>query len=541
MDPSDGNDGPWSTFAFRVGEPEQVVKLLVGTTSSETWVVDESGCNDLTTTCPNDRGYLFNQSKSMTWRQNNVYSIPYENNLGIDVTGQYGFDTVGLDWPGSGGPSINQSVIAGIAAPDFFLGVFGLSPRPVNFSSSESASFDDPQSSYLSQLQKSNAIPSLSYGYTAGAKNRQCLSKRVLGSLTLGGYDASLFQPSNVSFNMSQVTDRDLMVGVQSIQIQTAGEPDHEYHDGFYSFVDGIASHIWLPLAACEMFEEAFGIEYDPLTELYLVNDTLHRQLLSHNATIDFELAMIVNEGPTITIQLPYSSFDLLATAEYPGVKNESHYFPIRRATNESQFTLGRTFLQDAYLIVDYERSSFSLNQRTFDTDAPQKLVPLEPLTGAGTNATEPLAYDGNDEKQGTLRPGYIAGIVVGAVIVLLFIVGTWFLIRRKTRKWNKHQSKETEQETEQTVSWQKAEMEEQLRYELEEERLEMDGHLRYELEEQKPGMGRRMRYELEEPRPEMDGREFVCAELHADHRATELPSHVRKPEPGPHPLYELE
>ncbi|KAL9084829.1 MAG: hypothetical protein Q9165_007897 [Trypethelium subeluteriae] len=541
MDPSDGNDGPWSTFAFRVGEPEQVVELLVGTSSSETWVVDESGCNDLINSCPNDRGYLFNESKSMTWRQNNVYNVPYENNLGIDVTGQYGFDTVGLDWPGSGGPSINQSVVAGIAAPDFFLG--GSQNRPQQMLYTDT---NDVVSGltrlviYLTQLQESNLIPSLSYGYTAGAQNHSL--SRVLGSLTLGGYDASLFQPSNVSFNMSQVTDRDLVVGVQSISIQAANEPAHEYHNGFYSFVDGIAPHIWLPLAACEVFEEAFGIAYDPSTELYLVNDTLHQQLISQDATVDFELAMTVNEGPTVTIQLPYSTFDLLATAEYPGLKNASHYFPIRRATNESQFTLGRTFLQDAYLIVDYERSNFSLNQRTFNTDAPQRLVPLPPLTDTATNATEPATYDGNDDKQGTLRPEYIAGIVAGAMLILIWAVGTWALMRRrKSRKWTKDGSKETKQETEQTVSWQKPEMEGQSRYELEENGHEIDEHLRYELEEQKSGMDRRMRYELEEGRLEMDGSEFVCAELHAHHRAAELPSHVRKPELSPHPLYELE
>ena len=122
MGPSDGNDGPWSTFAFRIGEPEQVVKLLVGTTTSETWVVDESGCNNLASSCPSNRGYLFNETASTTWEENNLYDIPAESNLGIYASGQYGFDTVGLSWQGSGGPFVNKTVVAGITAPDFYLG-----------------------------------------------------------------------------------------------------------------------------------------------------------------------------------------------------------------------------------------------------------------------------------------------------------------------------------------------------------------------------------------------------------------------------------
>ena len=48
--------------------------------------------------------------------------------------GQYGHDIVSLGYPGSGGPTLSNQVVAGIATPDFWLGIFGkLCGFPVQF------------------------------------------------------------------------------------------------------------------------------------------------------------------------------------------------------------------------------------------------------------------------------------------------------------------------------------------------------------------------------------------------------------------------
>lgn len=39
--------------------------------------------------------------------------------------GQFGHDTVSLGYPGGGGPSLSDVVVAGIATPDFWLGQLG--------------------------------------------------------------------------------------------------------------------------------------------------------------------------------------------------------------------------------------------------------------------------------------------------------------------------------------------------------------------------------------------------------------------------------
>jgi hypothetical protein len=68
-----------------------------------------------------------------------------------------------------------------------------------------------------------------------------------------------------------------------------------------------------------------------------------------------------------VNITLPYDAFDLQLS--YPYLPNTTYadpskyYFPLRQAANETQYVLGRAFLQEAYLITDYERNNFSIHQ----------------------------------------------------------------------------------------------------------------------------------------------------------------------------------
>lgn len=75
-------------------------------------------------------------------------------------------------------------------------------------------------------------------------------------------------------------------------------------------------------------------------------------------------------EGRTINIDLPHSTFDL--QAGYPIFANSTNYFLIRRAANESQYVIGRAFLQEAYLSVDWERSYFNISQAVFAAPMPE-------------------------------------------------------------------------------------------------------------------------------------------------------------------------
>lgn len=98
-------------------------------------------------------------------------------------------------------------------------------------------------------------------------------------------------------------------------------------------------------MEACQAFEAAFGLEWNETAGRYWVNDTTYQRLYKANPTITFGVRN-PKGGPTAEISLPYASFDRQARDLF--AQNIMKYFPLQRAANDSQYTLGRTFLQEA-------------------------------------------------------------------------------------------------------------------------------------------------------------------------------------------------
>lgn len=438
----EGNDGPWSTFVIRVGTPARVLKVLASTTVPETWIVSNQGC--LTTdptNCPDSRGNTFNVNASSTWDDHGYFALGVELNLPYTSNyddGEYGFDTLGLGYPGSGAnaTTLSHQVIASIATKDFYLGNLGLTPRTVNLTD-----MDNPVPSYLSNLKTSNLIPSLSFGYNAGAQYRL---KKAVASLTLGGYDSSRFTPNDVEFSFASDISRDLVVGLQSIQFSDAQTQHKELlpSGSVFTFIDSTIPHIWLPVDACKAFEDAFGITYDNKTELYLVNNTLHDTLTKQNASVSFIIANQLQGGSTVTITFPYAAFDL--RVEYPIVNSSQYYFPLRRAANDTQYTLGRAFLQESFLTVDYERSTFKVQPALWDANASHNITSI-----LSVNASTPQR-SGNPNPH-KLSTGATAGIAVAAVVICLLIlgVGLYWFFRKKRRGHNKPDGSQSDPQAE--------------------------------------------------------------------------------------------
>ena len=172
----DGNDGNWSSFHIHVGEPEQRFRVFPATNAQETWIPVPEGCvSSDPLDCGARRGVELFQSKkstgfqtnqSSTWTSMGLYDLAIDNKLDFSGNALYGLDTVGLGLSNPGSLSLNGQVVGGIATKDFYLGIFGLGPKPPNFT-------DTPIPSYMRNLKDRNLIPSLSYGYTAGAYYRK--------------------------------------------------------------------------------------------------------------------------------------------------------------------------------------------------------------------------------------------------------------------------------------------------------------------------------------------------------------------------------
>ncbi|CAD6593051.1 MAG: hypothetical protein ASARMPREDX12_006678 [Alectoria sarmentosa] len=281
-------------------------------------------------------------------------------------------------------------------------------------------------------MKTQNLIPSLSWAYTAGAIYQ--LKGGVFGSLTFGGYDRSRLVPNNVTFDLAPDISRDLVVGLQSITSTAAnGSAISLLPNSIQTFIDSTFPFIYLPLESCQAFEEAFDLTWNATEEWYFVNDTLHQSLTARNPNITFQIANSQTGGPTVDIVLPYASFDLLAS--YPTVTDATRYFPLQRATNESQYTLGRTFLQEAYLITNYEFSNFSVSQARFEEGLSENLVALP-------SADPPSIPNSHSHPS----RNSIIGISIGVTAFLTLIIFLVYLAQKRRRYSRKNDmSKSTE------------------------------------------------------------------------------------------------
>jgi hypothetical protein len=244
------------------------------------------------------------------------------------------------------------------------------------------------------------------------------------------------------SFPMTSSDNNTLGLAVQSITVDANGNSVsatldiNNFAHTFSAVIDSTLPYLWLPSAVCDRFEQIFGLMYDNATDLYLISSVSRERNL--NSTINFKFGATQTSSEFADITLPYSAFDLKAS--WPIFPNSTNYFPIRRAPG-NVFTIGRTFLQEAYLIVNYECNNFSLAQATFN-DSQGDIVAIR---------------SGQSLKSSGLSTAALIGIIVGAVMLLILIAIFFFFLFRGRKRRDKLSIKSTSRETShipQTGTW---------------------------------------------------------------------------------------
>ena len=438
-----GFDGAWSPVSVRVGTPPQKEDLFVSTASQETWVIGPGYCNGAKS-CIDERGGVFSIDNSTTWNSQGTYNLGLDPYLGFNNSdiGIYGLDNISL----SDTIDVSQQLVAVVnASTDYWLGLFGLGVK-----GGTNLSTANPKSFLSTMVEDKSLIPSHSYGYTAGAYNRL---KGIPASLTLGGYDANRFVSHKTSFGLVG-PDQKPVVAIKritaiakptalsnvstvwrdnTIELLAASEADN-------FTIDSTTPFLWLPESVCLEFEKALGLSYDEDLELYTFekNATQHDTLVKWDLSFDFEIAAAFGSNSTVTLPISYSAFDLQLSFPYPNAATTKlkpngpkiNYFPLRKASNNSQYTIGRSFLQETYLVVDYERNNFSVYPATYSVDASTNtnLVDItRPVDGL---------WAGPDVAGGSaLSNGSIAGITIAAVFGLGFFVCLLVIFRKIRRE----------------------------------------------------------------------------------------------------------
>lgn len=159
----DGNGGNWNSFIVQVGTPPHDFRILPSTSGQKTWVLDSQGCTlHDPADCPYQRGALpyqgvqsteFHRNESSSWQDIGLHTLDaQEAQLGYTGNDLYGFETVAFG-NGSDALGLEKQVVASIADKSYFLGEFGIGPKPINFTT-----FADPISNFLASLVNQSKI-----------------------------------------------------------------------------------------------------------------------------------------------------------------------------------------------------------------------------------------------------------------------------------------------------------------------------------------------------------------------------------------------
>ena len=284
-------------------------------------------------------------------------------------------------------------------------------------------------------MSKQNLTPSTSYGYLAGA-SYYSFPRNGYASLTFGGYDTTRLDiTKNLTLAAGSDEYRPILLSVESI----TAKGQSLLSSPITVSLDTLVSQIWLPVTACALFEQAFGLKWNETYGLYLLSDSQYQSLLASNASITFELSNGQrNSTQRLNITLPYSAFDLQVKA--PIVGNETlRYFPLKQATNDSQYTLGRTIMQEIYMIADYDRGNITLYQGLYPDSSvsPQ----IKTICAPNSASCEPQ----NNASKKSSNSGMIAGIAVGAAggLAIVGLVIWWLRRRRRQEREREAMSKD--------------------------------------------------------------------------------------------------
>ena len=221
-----------------------------------------------------------------------------------------------------------------------------------------------------------------------------------------------------------------------------------EMDDSFAAEVDSSTPFLWLPDPICDSFANVLGLEYNSSLDLYVLTDDQYADFSDSKHGFTFSLSSLDNQdtlggalqAPGV-VNITVSSAALTTLLKYPYMDEMIAYgdasvpaVPVRRlGGNYTQGVIGRSFLQEAYLITQFDRETFSIHEAVFPNDSLEAVN----ITQIDQPADSRLPAPASLSSDSGLTRVEMAGIAVGAGAgaVALCIVGLlWYCVRRRKR-----------------------------------------------------------------------------------------------------------
>ena len=238
--------------------------------------------------------------------------------------------------------------------------------------------------------------------------------------------------------------DQQPVVAVKSLAIGGWLDDGRDYtvlntSDAAFFRIDSTTPYLWLPEKATKRFEEIFNVIYNENLNLYTYPAASTQTTLQNlNMTFKFTLSDLIENGQEITIPISGQAFttsSLQLSYGYPGLNISAGspgipYLPVRRANSSNEYIIGRSFLQEAYLIVNYEKGSFTLSEAKFSQDAVMKknLVNINTDHPDDDTPVEPAPNSG-------ISTGAWIGIGIGIAAFITIVIGTIAILYFRKRR----------------------------------------------------------------------------------------------------------
>ena len=496
-----GPDGPWQAISIQLGTPPQSLDVYPAGVWESVILAKQVCSMFLSTLC--GTGGLFDPSASASYDNT---SIMFDRNSPEVPDSDAGFIFTGL----------KSEVMDTLILPSTGTAVDGatVSNLSIGLYSSLYMTYPDgshypPQLGFLSLGPKANQIfvpvvanlipgavmqqgriNSNSYGMHVGSA-----TLKLPLSLWLGGYDALRLSGPVSTQRVNEQDAMEIDLYDIGIGVESGGSPfpyasrQEILSDGNASItgmipvlMDPASPYLSLPNSTCASITRDLPVTYQAGYGLYFWNttDPRYARITKSPSYLSFTFRLTSSTASTdgnVTIKVPFQLLDL--TLDRPLISTPTSYFPCQPLLSGQQYSLGRAFLQAAFIGVNWGNQ---LNGEWYLAQAPGPNIPTIPSgvpfgstvsspssndwadswkgywtplptssasrsVSSSTSTIIPSPSPGSSSGRGGLSDGAKAGIGVGVAVVALIAVGaTIFLIRK--RQTNPVQSAASSQQT---------------------------------------------------------------------------------------------
>ena len=484
-----GPDGPWQAVTIDLGSDNQVLDLYPGSAWHSNILATSICSNASMPLCYAQTAGTFDSSTSSSLLTfpvpSTVAQIDWTSGA-MPLTGAHTvqFDTASIT-PALGEvdfqiPNLSlQVILAGYYTlpngttylPE--VGTLALGGENINQSYPQVNGVNNFNASLLSgYLYAAGQISSNSYGLHIGSA-----ALDIPGSAYVGGYDQSRVLgvvSTQSTFSASSALPIDLLdIG---IGVAEGGSPfnftsksgllmqgNSSISVSLQVLIEATIPYLYLPRSTCNAIASQLPVIYQSDYGLYFwdTTDPQYALIVSSPSYLSFTFRLNQGNSDNITINVPFKLLNL--TLDAPLVTTPTPYFPCRPLTDGGSFTLGRAFLQAAFVGVNWMSGAFT-NDIWFLAQAPGPntastavATPIEvsdTTIGNSTNrwidswkgvwtvidsANQTVPTNSTNQSipadSTHISDGAIAGIVVGAILLLAVLaLVIIFCVRQRRR-----------------------------------------------------------------------------------------------------------